>query len=443
MTVSRREFLQGLAAAGVIGPVLASGRIHAAADEIVRHASIGASGQAWDDIESFATHPAFRLVAVADVDTSRVEKVKAAFPDARIYQDWRELLRAERTNLDSINVSIPDHMHASAAMAAMRMGLHVYCQKPLAGTVREVRKLTEYARAHRVLTQMGIQLSSMSAQRIPEAVVGTGVIGKIREVHAFYASTWGDEGLIAEGADPVPTSLDWSGWLGVAPERPFKQGVYHPEEWRKRVGFGAGTLGDMGCHLFGPPYRALGLTAPQSVTSHGPAPTRDNWGIRSRVHYVFPGTPMTAGPTLDFWWYDGGEKPPDSVLSLVGDRMPGTGSVWLGTEGTLVLPHDWKRPAWFLLPSEKFPSVPVPEPPPRDHYHEFLDAVRTRQTSPLSAGFHYSGPLTEAVLLGTVAMHFPGETLAWTAGTMTFNDHKASDALLSRAPRTGWEQEGL
>lgn len=441
MTISRREFLQTVAAAAAIGPVVASSRLGAASDAVVRHASIGASGMAWADIQSFASHPAFRLVAVADVDTSRVEQVKAAFPEARVYQDWRELLKVERKNLDSINVSTPDHMHAPIAMAAMRMGLHVYCQKPLAATVREVRKLTEFARGHRLLTQMGIQVSSMPSQRIPEAVVKSGVIGRIKEVHTFCEKAWGDEGLIAEGADPVPPTLDWNGWLGVAPERPFKLGVYHPAEWRKRVGFGTGTLGDMACHIFSPPYRALALTAPQSVISHGPAPTRDNWGLRARVHYVFPGTSLTAGPTLDFWWYDGGEQPPDSVLSLVGDGMPKNGSVWIGTEGTLVLPH--MNPGWFLLPAEKFASAQVAEPTPRDHYHEFLDAVRTRQATPLSAGFQYAGPLTETVLLGTVAMRLPGETLAWDARRMKFRDHKAANGFLSRTPRKGWKQKGL
>jgi predicted dehydrogenase len=440
MTISRREFLESVAAAAAIAPILRPSRL-GAADAIVRHASIGASGMAWSDIESFATHPAFTLVAVADVDVSRAAQVKARFPEARIYQDWRELLKRERKNLDSINVSTPDHMHATIAMAAMRMGLHVYCQKPLAATVREVRRLTEHARAHRVLTQMGIQVSSMPSQRIPEAVVKSGVIGKIKEVHTFCEKAWGEDGLIAEGADPVPPSLDWNGWLGVAPERPFKQGLYHPAEWRKRVGFGTGTLGDMGCHIFSPPYRALGLTAPQTVTSHGPAPTRDNWGLRARVHYVFPGTSTTAGPTVDFWWYDGGEQPPDSVLSTVADRMPRNGSVWVGTEGTLVLPH--MDPAWFLLPADKFISVQAPEVTPRDHYHEFLEGVQTRQSTPLSAGFQYAGPLTESVLLGTVAMHLPGETLTWDARKMKFRDHEAANQFLSRTPRKGWKQKGL
>jgi hypothetical protein len=288
---------------------------------------------------------------------------------------------------------------------------------------------------------MGIQVSSMPSQRIPEAVFRTGVIGKVKEVHAFCEKGWGDEALIPEGSDPVPPTLDWNGWLGVGDERPFKAGVYHPAEWRKRLGFGTGTLGDMGCHIFTSPYRALGLTAPTSITSHGPAPNRDNWPLRARVHYVFPGTQWTAGPALDFWWYDGTERPADAVLSLVGDRMPKTGSVWIGTEGTLVLPH--MNPPWFLLPDEKMTGLQTPELAPRDHYHEFLDAVHTRQTTPPSASFAFAGPLTEAVLLGTVAMRMPGETLTWDARRMKFKDHEAANRFLERKPRHGWKQKGL
>jgi predicted dehydrogenase len=441
MTISRREFLQVVGATAAFGPMLAPRLGAAQAADVVRHAGIGASGQAWSDLESFATHPNFKLVAVADVDLARTAQVKAAFPEARIYQDWRELLEKERKNLDSINVSTPDHMHAPIAMAAMRQGLHVYVQKPLAATVREVRKLTEHARKHRTLTQMGIQVSSMPSQRIPEAVFRTGIIGKVKEVHAFCEKGWGDSGLIPEGTDPIPQGLDWNGWLGAGAERPFKAGVYHPAEWRKRLGFGTGTLGDMGCHIFTSPYRALGLTAPTAITSHGPAPNKDNWSLNGKVHYVFPGTQWTAGPAIDFWWYDGTEVPPDSVRSLVGDRMPKTGSVWIGTEGTLVLPH--MSPPWFLLPEAKMDAVKVPELAERDHYHEFIDGVRTKQKTPLSAGFEFSGPLTEAVLLGTIAMRLPGETLTWEARKMKFKGHDAANHHLEQKPRKGWKQKGL
>ena len=312
MPLTRRDFLKSVAAGAAVAPWIGRRGCSPQMPSKVRHASIGASGMGFADITSFSKHPAFELVAVADVDLARTERVKEQFPQARIYQDWRELLKKERANLDSINVSTPDHMHGAIAMAAMRMGLHVYVQKPLAATIRETRKLTEYARSHGVVSQMGIQISSAPSQRAFETMIRAGAIGKITEVHTICEKSWGAEGLLPAVTSPVPPTLDWDKWIGVGEVRPFQEGVYHPGEWRRRVGFGTGTLGDMGCHIFSPPFRALGLTAPISVTAHGPGPTKDNWATKARVHYVYPGSALTAGNTVDLWWYDGGERPPDT-----------------------------------------------------------------------------------------------------------------------------------
>jgi predicted dehydrogenase len=446
MALTRRDFLKGLAAAGAAGSLLPS-RLAAAADPIrARHASIGASGMAWSDITSFAKHPAFELVAVADVDRSRVTQVKEQFPQAHIYQDWRELLRNERENLDSVNVSTPDHMHAPIAMAAMRMGLHVYVQKPLAATIREVRKLTEHARDHRVVTQMGIQISSHPSQRTFETMIRNGVIGRVREVHMLCEKSWGAEDLLPASSDAVPPTFDWDQWIGVGPSRPYQERMYHPAEWRRRVGFGTGTLGDMGCHIFSPPFRALGLTAPLRITASGPAPTRDNWAVKARVHYVFPGSSLTANQTVDLWWYDGEEHPPAAVLALVGDRMPKTGSVAIGTDGVLVLPHIADP---VLLPAEKFVTYTQPTFESRDHYGEFLDQVVVAKTAGggpaprTSAGFSYAGPLTEAVLLGNVAAWYPGETLEWDARRQKVKGPKDAKVHIRRKYRHGWPTRGL
>jgi predicted dehydrogenase len=449
-SISRRRFLQGLAAAAAAGPILLSRSAFAqttGAARKVRHASIGASGQAWSDIRSFASHPAFELVAVADVDKARVEKVKEMFPNVRIYQDWRELLKKEKKNLDSISVSTPDHMHAAIAMAAMREKKPVYVQKPLAGTIAETRALTEYARKHNIISQMGIQISSTVPQRLGEALVRSGAIGKIKEVHTFSSKSWGEDGLIAEGQDAVPDSLNWDEWLGVHPERPYKDKVYHPGEWRKRVGFGTGTLGDMGCHIFSPPYRALGLTAPVKITSHGPAPSRDNWAVRAKYHYVYPGTPITADKTVDVYWYDGGEKPPEAILALVGDKLTAgprpvdQGTIFVGTEGTLLLPHMGKEP--FLFPAEKFADLKLPEIAPRDHYHEFLDAVLAGGSVKCSTNFDYAGPLTESVLMGNVAAWFPGETLEYDSKKVKFTNKPEANTHLTRVFRKGWKVKGV
>ena len=435
---SRRQFLRAVSAASVVAPYFWIPT--RAQTQTVRHASVGAGGQALSDIDAFARHPAFELVAVADVDLCRLDRILGRFPKAHVYQDWRELLKNESGRLDSVNVSTPDHMHALQALEAMRHGKHVYVQKPLANTLRETRALTEYARKARVISQMGIQVSSSEPQRHGEWLIRSGVVGKIREVHTFSNKNWGDDKPLPDGVDQVPPTLDWDHWLGVNGSRPFKRNIYHPGEWRRRIGFGTGTLGDMGCHIYSPPYRALKLTAPVTVTSHGPTPSAQSWAIRAKVHLVYPGTEYTAGPQIDVWWYDGGELPPDDLRAQVGTRMPEQGSLVVGSDGILVLPHGG---APFALPDSKMAAIQKPELAPRDHYGEFLDAVLAGQGATCSAGFDYSGPLTESVLIGNVAAHYPGEPLRFDAARLAFSARADANRHLTRSYRKGWKPKGV
>jgi predicted dehydrogenase len=431
--LSRRRFLQTVAAATAAGPFLS---IRArTAGPMLRHASIGASGQAFSDVMSFARHPAFDLVAVADVDLCRIEPLQQRFPKVRVYQDWRELLKKEQKNIDSVNVSIPDHMHCLVALEALKRGKPVYVEKPLCNTLRETRILTEEARRRGLTSQMGIQVSSSRPQRYGEALVRSGIVGKIREVHTFSNKSWGDDKPLPDAADPVPAPLNWDSWLGVNAPRPFKRGAYHPGEWRRRVGFGTGTLGDMGCHIYSPPYRALKLTSPVSVTAYGPSPTAENWATKARVKLTYPGTAYTADKTVDVWWYDGGELPPDAVREPVGTRFPQQGSVVVGTEGLLVLPHGGEP---FVLPESRMAALPKIDLPDRDHYREFIDVILAGGKEKCSANFDYSGPLTESVIIGNVAAHFPGETLDFDAKGLRFPKKPEADQYLTRSYRNGW-----
>jgi predicted dehydrogenase len=350
------------------------------------------------------------------------------------------LLKKERGNLDSVSVSTPDHMHATIALEAMRHRKPVYVQKPLAGTLREVRLLTSYARQQGVITQMGIQASSFYSQRWGEAIVRSGVVGKIKEVHTVSNKSWGDDKPLPETVDPVPPTLDWDAWLGVAEARPFKRGVYHPSEWRRRVGFGTGTLGDMGCHIYSPVFRSLALTAPASVTAYGPSPTADSWATKAKVRLTYPGTEYTSGPTVDVWWYDGGEQPPAEIYEQIGVRFPDQGSIYVGTDGTVVIPHLSADP--FVLPKEKGSLATKPDLAERDHYLEFIDAVLAGGTTKCSADFAYSGPLTESVLIGNVAAHFTGETLAFDAKALRFPSKPEANQYLTRSYRRGREIKG-
>ncbi len=433
--ITRRTLLRGLAA-GLTAPA-AFRAFGGPPSETLLHASFGASGMGMSDIQSLTASKNLKLVAVADVDLKRTAEVKKMFPEIRIYQDWRELLDKEKA-LDSVNISTPDHMHAPITMRAMQRGLNVYTQKPLAQSIYEVRRLTQVAKEKGVVSQMGIQIHSHPVHKTVVATIQSGAIGKVKEVHSWSGKQWGDRGRRPERHDPVPEGLNWDAWLGVAPERPFLAHYYHPGEWRKRLDFGTGTFGDMGCHILDPVFGACAFTSPRSVQSVGGAANEDNWGLDSEVHYNFPGTKYTTdAPTLT--WYDGARRPADPVRSLIGDRtLSDQGSIYIGTDGVLYSPYI---DAPILLPAEKFAGHKLPEPGGDDHYIQFVEACRGNGKA--SAPFDYSGPLTESVLLGCLATRFPSKTLEWDATSMKVANVEEANRLVRKRYRKGWEVEGL
>jgi predicted dehydrogenase len=445
---SRRQFLRGAAAAVLSAPFVTSRSWAASPNGKVQVASFGAGGQAASDLESFVRHEKFQLVAVADVDRRALDALKAKyateFPDLRVYGDWRELLAKEGDKIDAAHVATPDHMHAPIGLAAMKLGKHVYGQKPLTQNLLENRRMIERAREKGVKTQMGIQVSSDFTERFAVEIVHSGVIGKVKEVHTFSEKDWGDLNPVPDRKDTVPEWLNWDHWLGVAAERPFIDGYYHPGNWRRRRDFGTGTLGDMGCHIFSSWYRALGLTTPTAVKSTGTAPVNaTNWAINGQVEYTFPATKYTAGDSVKVTWYDGNKRPPAAVMALIeadpGARkikVPGQGNIIIGTEGVLLHPHGG-RPE--LFPQEKFKGFKYPKLEPRDHYHEWVDAIIAGGAVRPSANFDYSGPLTESVLLGCLASVFPGEELKWDSSALQFTNSEAATKLVKRTYRPGWE----
>lgn len=436
---SRRSFLKTLAASAAAAPFITRGLMAQSPNSVLRHASFGADGMAWSDLTQLSNHAALKVVAVCDVDLKRTQKARERFPKARIYQDWRELLDKEADHIDSVNVSTPDHMHAPIAVSAMRLGKHVYGQKPLAHDLYEVRRMTEIARKRKLVTQMGIQIHSDSKYRTAVRLVRDGMIGKVKEVHSWCPKSWGDASPKPDRTDPVPANLAWDLWLGVCEARPYiGQGYYHPANWRKRLDFGTGTFGDMGCHIFDPVFGALGLAAPISVRSEGAAPNKWNWALNSLIHYTFAGTPLTAESTLPVTWYDGTSRPPADVLALLeGDELPNTGSIFVGTKGVMLLPHIG-RP--LLYPDATFGDFIPNAVKSNNHWTQFVDACLGKDQT--SAPFDYSGPLTEAVLLGGVASRFPQTTLKWNAKRLKF-DLKEANQFVRRDYRKGWEVKGL
>jgi predicted dehydrogenase len=438
-SLSRRRFLQQLGVGAVAAPFITSGWMRSAPNSRLLHASFGASGMAWADLTSITRHPAVTLAAVADVDLTRTGQVREQFPDARIYQDWRELLDREQ-ELDTVNVSTPDHMHAPIAMSALQLGKHVYCEKPLTHNIYESRQLTEVARRRGLVTQMGIQIHSASEYQTAVQRIQQLRIGKITEVHTWSGKKWGDPGAMPQRTDPVPEGLDWDQWVGVAAMRPFiGDGWYHPGNWRKRLDFGTGTFGDMGCHIYDPVFAALALTAPISVRSEGPAPNDHSWAIDARIEYVFPGTPFTEGRTVKVTWYDGDQRPGPDITRVLGELLvPDQGSIFLGTQGAMLLPHIG-RPV--LLPEADHDNDRLPRVPGDDHWRQFVEAVLGNGTT--LTKFDYSGPLTEAVLLGSLATRFPQTTLQWDAAKLRFTNLREANQFVRSTYRKGWAVKGL
>ncbi len=394
---------------------------------------------AFSTLDGIASHPKVKLACVAEVDAGKLTQVKKKYPDARVYEDWREMLRKERGQVDAACVATPDHMHASMAIGSMRQGLPVYVQKPLAHDIHEVRALMKIAREKNLATQMGIQIHSHKDYKIAVKVIQSGVIGKVKEVHTWSEKKWGDTDKLPTKADLIPAGFNWDSWLGVAATRPYIDDVYHPSNWRKRLDFGTATFGDMGCHILDPVFSALGLGSPVSVRSEGAAPNGESWALNTLIRYVFPGNRYTAEKTMPLTWYDGDRIPPDDVRALLGTvKFPGQGSIFIGTKGQMLLTHIAMP---VLLPQADFAGFAMPEAETTNHYFEFADAVlgNGKTSTPLD----YSGPLTEAVLLGPLATRFPNTTLQWHGEKARFTNSKEANAFLKRKYRAGWSVPGL
>ena len=435
--LTRRSAL-GAMLAGAAAPFVWRHTAGAAPSETLLHASFGANGMAGSDIGSLTASKNLKLVAVAEVDLNRAAKVKKDFPDVRVYQDWRELLDNEK-DLNSVNVSTPDHMHAPITMSAIRRGLHVYTQKPLTQTIYEARQLTKAAADQKVVSQMGIQIHSAAEHRTIVATIQSGAIGKVKEVHSWSGKQWGDRHPLPRRADPVPKGFDWDKWLGVAAERPFiGGGYYHPAEWRKRLDFGTGTFGDMGCHILDPVFMSLALTAPTSVQSDGDEPNDDSWGLDNLVRYTFPGTKYTTD-SVSLTWYNGTLRPADEVLRHARvTKVSDQGSIYVGTEGVLYSPYI-AFPT--IIPKGEGPVPSLTRVGGENHYLQFVEACRGNGTT--SAPFSYSGPLTESVLLGCLATRFPKTRLQWDAAKLRVTNEEKANQFVRKTYRKGWEVEGL
>ncbi len=444
---TRRKFLA--TAASLIAaplfldmPVLAS-RPYAK----LRHVSIGVGGMGRHDLQRFIAHPDVEIVAICDVDEERLQKAGELVPNARQYKDWRKLLKEEAKNFDSINVSVPDHNHFAVAFSAIKMGKHVYCQKPMCHDVAEIRKLTEAAVEAGIVSQLGTQHASGKGDRTAVQWIEEGHIGKIKKVYLCSNRPGATEayrfpGPRPEGGGTPPPNLDWDLWTGTAPLRPYHPTIYHPSKWRAWQDFGTGWSGDIGCHIFDAVWKGMGLSAPVSVHArvqeswaNSPERRADTWPQSNHITWVFPGNDKTEESEFTVEWFDGEFYPPEEVRSLFSlSDYPAESAMLVGTEGALLIPHT-KMPV--LLPQSKFQGIANPEIKERDHYHHFVDACLGKTKT--ESHFAQSGPMTEAIILGTVAIRVPQTTLQWDSAKMKFPNHPEAEKLLSRKYRGGWK----
>jgi predicted dehydrogenase len=431
----RRDFLQqaGLAGLGfwAAGTATAQDRTPGANDRL-NVAVLGVGGRGRANLDAVRHE---NVVALCDVDANRLGQAAETFPRAERFADYRRLFDRVR-NLDAVVVATPDHHHAPATALALRTGKHVYCEKPLTHSVHESRVVTALARERRVATQMGNQgHSGANSHRVVE-LLRANLIGSVREVHAWTdrPGRYWTQGLNRPKAAPeVPANLSWDVWLGPAPVRPYHP-AYVPFRWRGWWDFGTGALGDMACHITDVAFWALRLGLPQWVEAEQQGMTIESGPRASTIRYQFPARGEL--PAVRLTWYDGGRTPP---RELTGQDLAGTnGSLFVGSEGRMLLVRHGRE--FALLPRERFADVTLPErrlqPPEGGHHAEWLRACRDRNAT-TGSNFAYAGPMTEAILLGNVALRVGGR-IAYDAEHGRVTNEPRAEQYLRRDYRRGW-----
>ena len=406
----------------------------------LQFAAMGIGGRGAADIKSLSSHPKVNLIAAADVDSGPTKKLTASYPQIKAYSDWRKMLQEGEETIDIVSISTPDHMHGIMGLSAMNLGKHVYLQKPLAQNVGECRALRQSAERNKKIVQMGTQGASSIHDRTAVDLIQKQVIGRVTEAWVFCGKSWGDSKPLPNHRDQIPDGLDWNGWLGVGEKRPFIEKYYHPKNWRRRQGFGTGTLGDMGCHIFNAMYRGLELTAPLKVRSQTGVPNAHNWTNNERVEYLFPGTRFTSGD-LKVHWGSGGERPPKTLTDAIPDEIKlRFGCLLKGEDGLLLLRHG-NSPV--ILPTKKYAKVPLPKLKSIGHHDAFVNAVLEGKQEGLLSPIEFAADLTEFILLGNIAMQHSPDWLEWDAAKLSFTNNDKANASVQRTYRSGWEIMGI
>ena len=471
---SRRKFIRNtaLTAAGFfIVPRHVLGRGFVAPSDRLIVAGIGAGGKGSSDIENFFKSGKADIGFLCDVDDRQAAETRKKFPKAKYYKDFREMLAKESKSFDAVSVSIPDHQHGVAAMAAMQLNKHVYVQKPLTHDIYEARKLTEAAHKYKVVTQMGNQGSSGDGVRQLQDWFNAGLIG---DVHTIYCYT--DRPIWPQGvpnptnSSPIPAGLDFDLWLGTAPKREYFEGIL-PFNWRGWWDYGTGALGDMACHIMAPAFAVCNLGYPTSAECSVATKYIENWNkayypesgpIASHITLTFKG--KNGKPDVQLHWMDGGIQPtrPEELgpNEEMGDG--GNGVIFLGTKGKMMAGTYGVNPQ--LLPTSKTKETKVPQTVARvkdgedGHYAAWVEAAiagyGSEKAKKLSSHFDIAGPLTESVLMGNLAIRsydirkpkgkddfdYPGRfiKLLWDGPNMKITNFDEANQFVKRNYRDGW-----
>jgi len=423
--VNRRNVLKQIGAAGCgLWVSRAANGAEKSPSERLNLAFVGSGGRGSANIDALKDQ---NIVALCDVDARRAGPTFERFPKARRFVDFRKMLEEMDRQIDAVVVSAPNHIHAPASAMAMRLGKHVYCEKPLTHSVHEARVMAQVAAEKKVATQMGTQYHSSGNYRRAIEILQSGVIGPVREVDVWTMAAEGGSER-PKDCPPVPAGLDWNLWLGPAPYRPYHP-CYLPREWHFWWDFGGGVLGNVGCHFMDLPFWALKLRYPSSVEAEGPPVHPESTPRTMTIRYDFPARGNM--PPVRLTWFQGRRSP-----RVETDKVPAwdTGFLFVGEQGMLLVDYDRR----VLLPEAKFAGFQPPKPSIPDsigHYKEWVAACKTG--SPTGCNFDYAGALTEMVLLGNVAFR-TGTKLQWDADHLKAANSAEADRFIRREYRKNW-----
>ena len=482
---NRRDFLKATSlAAGAVTfgvPTLLRG---ANLNSKLNIASIGAGGKGASDTNCCDTE---NIVALCDVDSEHCAGQIKKYASAKFYQDFRKMFDEMGKSIDAVTVSTPDHFHAIAASAAMQLGKHVYCQKPLTQTIYEARYLRQLASKTGLVTQMGNQGSSADGLRRGVECIQAGLIGQVREVHVWTNRPVWPQGIDRpDGSDPIPESLNWDIWIGPAPMRPYKKGVYHAWNWRGWQDFGTGALGDMACHTVNLPFRGLNLGYPTEIEGEVLGTmNKETYPLGSKIRFEFP-TRSTKIPAMQrtffhrhdtleqvpvtLHWYDGGRPdasapnghdfsnhPPKELTADIEDtfgEVANSACLLIGDKGKIFSPDDYgeqffvkltddkkfrhytKHPAIAAIP-QWIPRNPFKGDADRRHHLEWINAIKEGKPELCYSRFAVGGALTEIMLLGCVSLRC-GKKIEWDGPAMRATNAPEAAPFIQRDNRAGW-----